>query len=263
MNKLIADVFGDDSITLDCDSAECLPRTEVPGYKRPEKPSNTGLIASSLSAAIVLLVALGFGVWYAIRRSQQDRSVGVIRLPNDESSKLSANHFPTTLHFRSITYAVSGHQVLKDIHGVVKPGELMAIVGASGAGKTSFLDILAGKNKRGKVSGEVMINGRIFSAQEYKHVVGFVDQEDALMATLTVYETILYSALLRLPYDMSTESKINRVRETMNELGIAHLRDCLIGKEGRRGISGGEKRRVSIACELVTRPSILFLDEPV
>jgi ABC-type multidrug transport system ATPase subunit len=82
------------------------------------------------------------------------------------------------------------------------------------------------------------------------------------MGTLTVRETITYSALLRLPRDMSPEAKRFRVHETMIELGIQGITDRRIGQEGTRGISGGEKRRVSIACELVTSPSILFLDEP-
>jgi ABC-type multidrug transport system ATPase subunit len=82
------------------------------------------------------------------------------------------------------------------------------------------------------------------------------------MPTLTVYETILYSALLRLPRDMSYDAKRFRVMETMSELGILGIKDMKIGASGQRSISGGEKRRVSIACELVTSPSILFLDEP-
>lgn len=82
------------------------------------------------------------------------------------------------------------------------------------------------------------------------------------MSTLTVYETVLYSALLRLPRDMSLAAKRYRTLETMNELGILGIRDMRIGDSSNRSISGGEKRRVSIACELVTSPSILFLDEP-
>lgn len=82
------------------------------------------------------------------------------------------------------------------------------------------------------------------------------------MDTLTVYETILYSALLRLPRKMQYAAKKKRVQETMEELGIVGIANKRIGNSGKRGLSGGEKRRVSIACELVTSPSILFLDEP-
>jgi ABC-type multidrug transport system ATPase subunit len=82
------------------------------------------------------------------------------------------------------------------------------------------------------------------------------------MDTLTVYETIMQSALLRLPEKMPLFMKKRRVNETMMELGIVGIANRKIGSSGKRGISGGEKRRVSIACELVTSPSILFLDEP-
>jgi len=136
-------------------------------------------------------------------------------------------------------------------------------MGASGAGKTSLLDIVARKRKKGTVEGEFFLNGRAVTDSQFKSVVGFVDQEDTLMPSLTVYETVLYSALLRLPKDMSIAAKKYRVLETLEELGILGIKDMRIGKEGERGISGGEKRRVTIACELVTSPSILFMDEPV
>ena len=138
----------------------------------------------------------------------------------------------------------------------------MAVIGASGAGKSTFLDLLAKKDKKGTASGEILVNGKQVGDAEYRRVVGFVDQEDTLMGTLTVYETVLCSALLRLPRDMSIADKKMRVLETMHELGILSIRDSLVGESGQRSISGGEKRRVSIACELVTSPSILFLDEP-
>jgi ABC-type multidrug transport system ATPase subunit len=181
----------------------------------------------------------------------------------DEISKLLSKHVPATLQFSGLGYnAPSGKQILSGVSGSVKPGQLLAIMGASGAGKSTLLDILARKSKSGSVSGKVTINGQQLSGDTYKRIVGFVDQEDTLLSTLTVYETILYSALLRLPREMSYEAKKMRTLETMHELGIMAIKDSRIGESGRRSISGGEKRRVSIACELVTSPSILFLDEP-
>jgi ABC-type multidrug transport system ATPase subunit len=137
-------------------------------------------------------------------------------------------------------------------------------MGASGAGKTSFLDILARKKKRGLVTGDFWLNGEKVADDEFRSVIGFVDQDDTLMPTLTVHETILDSALLRLPKDMSRASKEQKVEDVERQLGIYHIRHQMIGSEegSGRGISGGEKRRVGIACELVTSPSILFLDEP-
>lgn len=262
MNELISDVFGDRSITLDCQASECLHFSEVPGYVRPEKPSNTGLVAGSISGAAVILLLLSIGVIFAVRKARHHTDMGVIRLADDESAKLMAAHTPASVQFANVGYYVNETQVLNGVQGECKPGQIMAIMGASGAGKTSFLDLLARKNKSGHVMGDFIINGHMVSNSTFREVIGFVDQEDALMPTLTVYETILYSALLRLPADMTFGSKNLRVLETMSELGILHIKDSLIGQEGNRGISGGEKRRVSIACELVTSPSILFLDEP-
>ena len=198
--------------------------------------------------------------WYAGRTGSGD--FGQIRLPDNEAAKLMTEHVPASLHFSSLSYTLNGRTILDSISGSIKPGQVMAIMGASGAGKSTFLDILARKRKRGLVSGMTLVNGREVKDEEFRGVMGFVDQEDTLMSTLTVYETVLYSALLRLPRDMSYEAKKFRTLETMNELGILGIKDMRIGDSGRRSISGGEKRRVSIACELVTSPSILFLDEP-
>ncbi|KAG6914345.1 hypothetical protein DXG01_000909, partial [Tephrocybe rancida] len=187
---------------------------------------------------------------------------GQIRLPDNEAAKLMADHVPASLHFSFLTYALRPRVTLDNISGSVKPGQVMAIMGASGASKSTLLDMLVRKGKCGVVSGTTLVNGREVAKAGFKGVMGFVDQEDTLMSTLTVYETVLYSALLRLPRDMSYETKKYRTLETMNELGILGIKDSRIGETGKRSISGGEKRRVSITYELVTSPSILFLNKP-
>lgn len=203
-------------------------------------------------------------LWYLGRTQKHHGGFSSIQLPEDEAAKLMADHVPATLHFSNISYTLpSGKQVLSHVTGTVRPGELLAIMGASGAGKSTLLDILARKAKTGKVVGDMYINARQVPDEEtFRRVVGYVDQEDTLLSTLSVYEAVLYSALLRLPREMSYQAKVYRTLETMNELGILGIKDSRIGESGKRSISGGEKRRVSIACELVTGPSILFLDEP-
>jgi ATP-binding cassette, subfamily G (WHITE), member 2 len=143
-----------------------------------------------------------------------------------------ADHVPASLHFSSLSYALGSRTILDGITGHVKPGQVLAIMGASGAGKSTFLDILARKNKKGIVTGTTLVNGRVVKDDDFRKVVGFVDQEDTLMSTLTVYETVLYSALLRLPRDMSIEAKKFRTLETMQELGILDIRDSRIGDTG-------------------------------
>ena len=141
-------------------------------------------------------------------------------------------HVPASLHFSNVSYTLGSRTILENVTGSVKPGQVMAIMGASGAGKTTFLDILARKKKRGTVTGDILVNGRHVTDSEFKRFVGFVDQEDTLMSTLTVYETVLYSALLRLPRDMSIEAKKFGTLETMEELGILGIRDMRIGDSG-------------------------------
>ncbi|KAG9810255.1 hypothetical protein KCU63_g21254, partial [Aureobasidium melanogenum] len=264
MNDLISSVFGDDSITLKCHSGECLYVTDVPGYERPVKKINTPLIAGVIAGCALFVVAVILIVWFLSRRKTK---YGPIHLSDDEddlNATLLADHKPASLYFENVSYALKGKQILTDIQGAVHPGQLMAIMGASGAGKTTFLDILARKNKRGTVIGNFLINGEKIPDNEFRSVIGFVDQDDTMLPTLTVHETIVDSAMLRLPKEMSYASKLQKVEDVERQLGIYHIRDQLIGSEegNGRGISGGEKRRVGIACELVTSPSILFLDEP-
>ncbi|KAF8196368.1 hypothetical protein K438DRAFT_1968080 [Mycena galopus ATCC 62051] len=265
MNELLTVVFADPYITVDCAAGECLHFSQVPGYIRPPKPDHTKWIVLSAAGAglIVLLtpaVVLPAVLWYARRAS--GGQFGSIRLPADEQARLLNDHVPATLHFSNLSYTLGSRVLLDNISGMIKPGEVCAIMGASGAGKSTLLDILARKAKRGQVLGTAYMNGREVANATFKAVTGFVDQEDTLMNTLTVYETVLYSALLRLPRDMSLETKKFRTLETLNELGLLAIKDSRIGASGHRSISRGEKRRVSIACELVTSPSILFLDEP-
>ncbi|KAG6052020.1 hypothetical protein E4U33_000572 [Claviceps sp. LM78 group G4] len=262
MDKLIRNLIGDSSILLECQSGECLHETQVPGYTRPIKHINTPLIAGVITICALFLVAIIITTWILSRRKLRH---GAIRLEDSdhEATSMMAEHKPATLQFEKVSYQLNGKVILSNILGTCNPGEVTAIIGASGAGKTTFLDILARKNKCGSVKGNFFVNGMEVHDSEFKKMIGFVDQEDTMLPTLTVHETILNSALLRLPRGMSRLSKEHRVLEIERELGIHHIRDSLIGSDGiGRGISGGEKRRVGIACELVTSPSILFLDEP-
>lgn len=266
MNGLIASVFGDKSIFLDCHSGECLHKTAIPGYQRPIKKINTPLIAGAIAGVALFIVAVVLIIFFFTRQSA-NRGYQAVHLSDDEeeeNAKLLADHKPAALFFENVAYNLKGKQILSGVSGSVHPGELLAIMGASGAGKTSFLDILARKNKRGRVNGDFWLNGEKVIDDQFRSVIGFVDQDDTMLPTLTVHETILDSALLRLPREMSTAAKVQKVDDVERQLGIHHIRHQIIGSEegNGRGISGGEKRRVGIACELVTSPSILFLDEP-
>lgn len=266
MNNLISMIFGDEYISLACRSGECLYKEDVPGYVAPIKEINTPVLAAVASSVALLILAIILVSWYLSRRAAY-KKWGAIRLgegSEDDAAKAMVNHTPMALQFENVSYDLKGKEILSGISGIAQPGQIMAIMGASGAGKSTFLDILARKNKRGHATGTMLVNGEKILDNEYRNVIGYVDQEDTLLPTLTVHETILTSALLRLPADMGVSVKEQRVTEVMQQLGIFHIKDQLIGSEegNGRGVSGGEKRRVGIACELVTSPSILFLDEP-
>ncbi|KAL9659351.1 hypothetical protein QQ045_024157 [Rhodiola kirilowii] len=151
--------------------------------------------------------------------------------------------------------------LLSGLSGFAEPGRLMAIMGPSGSGKSSLLDALSGRLSSNLImSGDILLNGKK-RRLDYGGVA-YVTQEDTLLGTLTVRETLTYSANLRFP-PTKTKQGINSIVEaTIIEMGLQDCADCLIGNWHLRGISGGEKKRLSIALETLARPSLLFLDEP-
>ncbi|CAJ1957431.1 unnamed protein product [Sphenostylis stenocarpa] len=151
--------------------------------------------------------------------------------------------------------------ILKDVNCEARPGELTAIAGPSGAGKTTLLEILAGRiTPCNKVSGHVLVNHRPMDVNRFRRTSGYVTQDDALFPSLTVRETLMYSAMLRLPGGRKVAAI--RVEELMKELGLDHIADSRIGGGSDHGISGGEKRRVSIGVDLVHDPAVILIDEP-
>eukprot|EP00127_Corallochytrium_limacisporum_P000732 Clim_evm18s25 gene=Clim_evmTU18s25 len=153
-------------------------------------------------------------------------------------------------------------RILDSVSGVVQSGELLAILGPSGSGKTTLLDILAQKMRPKAYEGVVRVNS-CKPNRFFKRVSAYVKQDEALLPTLTVRETLMYAAHFRLPSDQFTdEQKRKIVEDTIDDLGLRIAADTKIGNSFIRGISGGQKRRVSIGVELVAQPCILFLDVP-
>ncbi|XP_024183630.1 ABC transporter G family member 1 [Rosa chinensis] len=151
--------------------------------------------------------------------------------------------------------------ILQGLTGFAQPGQVLAIMGPSGCGKSTLLDALAGRlNSNTQQRGKILINGR-----KEKLVCGtsaYVTQDDTLMTTLTVREAVYYSAQLQLPNSMSKAEKKERAETTIREMGLQDSMNTRIGGWSRKGLSGGQKRRVSICIEILTRPKLLFLDEP-
>ncbi|CAI9088175.1 OLC1v1022431C1 [Oldenlandia corymbosa var. corymbosa] len=151
-------------------------------------------------------------------------------------------------------------QILKGITGSVGPGEILALMGPSGSGKTTLLKVIGGRLHE-NVKGSVTYNDIQFSPALKKRI-GFVTQDDVLFPQLTVEETLVFSAFLRLPSSMTKNQKHERVSMIIKELGLERCRHTRIGGGFVKGISGGERKRTSIGYEILVDPSLLLLDEP-
>jgi len=150
--------------------------------------------------------------------------------------------------------------ILHDVSGKVKAGEFLAILGPTGCGKTTLLNILAGRVKKG-VTGEVLINGQKPN-RTLRRQTAYVLQDDIFFTNLTVRETLTFTAYLKLPRALSWKEKRQRVNEVVQELNIGKCADTIIGGPFARGVSGGERKRTNIGNELLANPSLILLDEP-
>uniref|UniRef100_A0A8C7Z450 ATP-binding cassette, sub-family G (WHITE), member 2a n=1 Tax=Oryzias sinensis TaxID=183150 RepID=A0A8C7Z450_9TELE len=188
-------------------------------------------------------------------------------------SKVSRNQLHgATVSFHNIHYKVRlgggclcwkkgpSKDILVDLNGMMKPG-LNAIMGATGSGKSSFLDILAARKDPSGLSGEVLIDGAP-QPPNFKCLSGYVVQDDVVMGTLTVRENLRFSAALRLPSSVKDKEKDKMVDRVIQELGLGRVANSKVGTQLIRGISGGERKRTNIGMELIIDPPVLFLDEP-
>ena len=151
------------------------------------------------------------------------------------------------------------------LHGVTayfEPLTMTAIMGASGSGKSSFLDIISARKTQGTIGGRVLFNAQPQTAAFARQHVGYVEQNPALIPNLTCAEVMHYTAALQRPSGESREAKRRRVELLMDQLGLSHRADVIIGGELAKGLSGGETKRVTIALGMIREPEVLLLDEP-
>lgn len=151
--------------------------------------------------------------------------------------------------------------ILNNITGMVSPGEILAVLGPSGSGKSTLLNALGGRLHGHNLTGSVLANGRKLTKPVLKRT-GFVTQDDVLYPHLTVKETLVFCSFLRLPNTLSKPEKISIAKSVILELGLDKCENTIIGNSFIRGVSGGERKRVSIAHEMLINPSLLVLDEP-
>ncbi|KAL0711599.1 hypothetical protein Bca4012_018577 [Brassica carinata] len=153
-------------------------------------------------------------------------------------------------------------QLLVNITGAFRPGVLTALVGVSGAGKTTLMDVLAGRKTGGTIEGDVYISGFPKRQETFARISGYCEQNDVHSPCLTVVESLLFSACLRLPSDIDSETQRAFVHEVMELVELTSLSGALVGLPGVDGLSTEQRKRLTIAVELVANPSIVFMDEP-
>lgn len=153
-------------------------------------------------------------------------------------------------------------QLLRNVTGAFQPKVLTALVGVSGAGKTTLMDVLAGRKTGGYIEGDVRVSGYPKVQETFARIAGYCEQNDIHTPQVTVHESLLYSAWLRLPQEVGKDVREEFVEEIMELVELDALRDALVGLPGVNGLSTEQRKRLTIAVELVANPSIIFMDEP-
>ncbi|CAI4226905.1 unnamed protein product [Auanema sp. JU1783] len=177
---------------------------------------------------------------------------------------LSWHHLYASVPLQNQHRGHTRKQVIENVSGIALPGEVLAIMGGSGAGKTTLMNILAHLPTKGvEKQGNVLVNGKTLTKTQMRSISAYVQQEDVFCGTLTVKEQLTYSALLRMGRQYSNIEKREKVEQLIAEMNLVECQNTLIGIPNRtKGISIGEKKRLSFACESLTDPAIMYCDEP-
>ncbi|XP_057454234.1 pleiotropic drug resistance protein 1-like [Lotus japonicus] len=182
---------------------------------------------------------------------------------------------PHSIAFDDVVYSVDMPQemrdqgvmedrlvLLKGVSGAFRPGVLTALMGVSGAGKTTLMDVLAGRKTGGHIDGSVKVSGYPKNQETFARISGYCEQNDIHSPQVTVYESLLYSAWLRLPAEVDSNTRKTFIEEVIELVELNPLRNSLVGLPGVSGLSTEQRKRLTIAVELVANPSIIFMDEP-
>ncbi|KAM0017400.1 putative ABC-type xenobiotic transporter [Helianthus debilis subsp. tardiflorus] len=222
-----------------------------------------------------------FGMSRPTVSSQNESDESVVELTSTVGSNQSKKKGmilpfqPLSLTFNDVKYSVDMPQrmreegvdedrlvLLKGVSGTFRPGVLTALMGVSGAGKTTLMDVLAGRKTGGYIEGDIRISGYPKKQETFARISGYCEQNDIHSPHVTVYESLLYSAWLRLSPDVDENTRMMFVAEVMDLVELNPLRDALVGLPGVNGLSTEQRKRLTIAVELVANPSIIFMDEP-
>jgi ATP-binding cassette subfamily G (WHITE) protein 2 (SNQ2) len=181
---------------------------------------------------------------------------------SDATANHHAHYMPgTALTYRNLFFRHRGQLILRGVSGIVRRGTCVAVIGAPDSGATTLLRCLAGRQPTGRVEGSILVDGRP-PDRKIRRIVAFVPKEDVNIALMTVRETLEFSARCRLPRTVSAKVRGQRVQAWLQLLGLRHVSDVIVGDAVTRGISGGERRRVSIGVEAVAGHRLVIADSP-
>ena len=276
-------LFVTKAMTFDmrCMTGQCVPTNQsAPSLPKhlPRKPISLWTVAAFCVVGFAGLI----GTWVASMMHSQRRPGDPSKCGGGTCSL--AGRFDdrrrVTVAFADVAYIVpqpasdeggaspspGSRCVLQSASGMVAPGEMCAVMGPSGAGKSSLLDILGGHNKSGSVDGRTHLlfedGGCVVDAEMRRAICRYVMQDDRILATETVEEALTFSACMSLPNSVGTEEILEAVDEVIELLALENVRLSRVGSSDAGGLSGGERRRLAVGLELITRPAVLLADEP-
>lgn len=209
------------------------------------------------SVATALARAKGFAAQEKLQQSRGAAAGDSVSVPIDPEEG-SANR----LTFKNMKYSVDGgnKKLLQSVSGIVRPREMVCLMGTSGAGKTTLLDVVAWRktlNEGCKQEGEVRLNGKLVTKEDLAIEAGYCEQDDMHVLQSTVREAVRFSAVLRLPASISMEEKNRKITKVLEQLGLLPFSDVLV-----KGLGASELKLLTMALEVVAEPKVLFLDEP-
>ncbi|KAF7595365.1 hypothetical protein BBP40_006358 [Aspergillus hancockii] len=201
--------------------------------------------------------------------SEEPKPSNILDLEQNEQQFLM-NNTVQSFTWSNLTVTVKDRRtkeprnLIEGCSGTAQHGQLIALMGPSGCGKTTLLNVLARRtaSSGAKTTGDCYVNGVKLDNATFNRITSYVEQEDALIGSLTVQETLKFAADLSLPGSVTRSQRVDRIQTLLSSFGIQNQASTLVGTPIRKGISGGQKRRVSVASQLITCPKILFLDEP-
>ncbi|KAI3512643.1 hypothetical protein L1887_19961 [Cichorium endivia] len=242
------------------------------------------ILVFNLCFALSLAFLDPFGKAQSNASAQSESDTGAVELsamttgdnaPQPKKKGMILPFEPHSITFNDVKYSVDMPQemkeqgvgedrllLLKGVSGAFRPGVLTALMGVSGAGKTTLMDVLAGRKTGGYIEGDIRISGYPKKQETFARISGYCEQNDIHSPHVTVYESLLYSAWLRLATDVDEKTRKSFVDEVMDLVELNPLRDALVGLPGVNGLSTEQRKRLTIAVELVANPSIIFMDEP-